>query len=97
MGALVVAPIIWRADMVPQNAAFHEPAKFEANLRGGSSSGRQGHDGNRGEPGLVIEGAIVGASCKPVEPAAASLLRTRCTRLRRYPASSSRDIAGGSE
>ena len=52
--------------LLPQNAAFYK--LLEVNLRGGRVQGRRGHDGNRGEPVLVIESAIVGASRKPVVP-----------------------------
>ena len=70
MGALVVALIIWRVDMVrllPQTAAFYKMAGLEVNLRGLMFKDvKITTETVEGKPVLVIEGMITGAR-KPVE------------------------------
>jgi hypothetical protein len=66
MGALVLALIVWRADIVrllPQTALFYRMVGFEVNLRGLDIS----NETVDGKPILVIEGVIVGETRKPVE------------------------------
>ena len=71
MGALVVALIIWRADMVrllPQTAAFYRMAGLEVNLRGlAFKDVRLTTESVDGKQVLVIEGAIVDETRKPVD------------------------------
>ena len=71
MGALVLALVIWRADVVrllPQTATFYKMVGLEVNLRGlmfkDVKITRETVDG---KPVLVIEGVIVGETRKPVE------------------------------
>ena len=70
MGALVVALIIWRVDMVrllPQTAAFYKMVGLEVNLRGLMFKDvKITTETVEGKPVLVIEGVITGAR-KPVE------------------------------
>ena len=70
MGALVVALIIWRVDMVrllPQTAAFYKMVGLEVNLRGLMFKDvKITTETVEGKPVLVIEGMITGAR-KPVE------------------------------
>jgi predicted Zn finger-like uncharacterized protein len=71
MGALVVALLIWRNDVVrllPQTAAFYNLVGLEVNLRGLSFKDvRVSSENVEGKQVLVIEGVIVGQAKKPVE------------------------------
>jgi len=71
MGALVIALIVWRADVVrlmPQTAAFYKMAGLEVNLRSVSFKDlKVATETVDGKPVLVIEGVIVSANKKPVE------------------------------
>jgi predicted Zn finger-like uncharacterized protein len=71
MGALVLALMIWRVDVVrllPQTATFYQMAGLEVNLRGlAFKDVKVGTETVDGKPVLVIEGAIVGQARKPVE------------------------------
>lgn len=71
MGALVLALVIWRVDVVrllPQTAAFYKMAGLEVNLRGlVFKDVKISSETVEGKPVLVIEGAIVGEARKPVE------------------------------
>jgi predicted Zn finger-like uncharacterized protein len=71
MGALVLALMIWRADVVrllPQTAAFYKMVGLEVNLRGlVFKDVRITNETVEGKPVLVIEGVIIGESRKPVE------------------------------
>ena len=71
MGALVVALIVWRADMVrllPQTAAFYRIVGFEVNLRGlAFRDVKVTSETVDGKQVLVIEGVIVGQTKKPVD------------------------------
>jgi predicted Zn finger-like uncharacterized protein len=71
MGALVIALVLWRADVVrlmPQTAAFYKMAGLEVNLRGVSFKDlKVATETVDGKPVLVIEGMIVSTNKKPVE------------------------------
>jgi predicted Zn finger-like uncharacterized protein len=71
MGALVLALVIWRVDVVrllPQTAAFYKLVGLEVNLRGlVFKDVKITSETVEGKPVLVIEGAIVGVTRKPVE------------------------------
>jgi predicted Zn finger-like uncharacterized protein len=71
MGALVVALLIWRNDVVrllPQTAAFYNLVGLEVNLRGLSFKDvRVTSENVEGKQVLVIEGVIIGEAKKPVE------------------------------
>jgi predicted Zn finger-like uncharacterized protein len=71
MGALVVALLVWRADMVrllPQTADFYRLAGLDVNLRGlAFKDVKVSTETVDGKPVLVIEGAIVGETRKTVE------------------------------
>jgi predicted Zn finger-like uncharacterized protein len=71
MGALVLALIIWRVDVVrllPQTAAFYKMVGLEVNLRGLMFKDvKITTETVGGKPVLVIEGAITGEARKPVE------------------------------
>jgi predicted Zn finger-like uncharacterized protein len=71
MGALVLALIIWRADVVrllPQTAAFYKIAGLEVNLRGLMFKDvKVTSETVEGKPVLVIEGVIVGEGRNTVE------------------------------
>jgi predicted Zn finger-like uncharacterized protein len=71
MGALVLALVIWRVDVVrllPQTAAFYKMVGLEVNLRGLMFKDvKITTETVEGKPVLVIEGAIVGEASKPVE------------------------------
>jgi predicted Zn finger-like uncharacterized protein len=71
MGALVVALIVWRADVVrllPQTAAFYGMVGLDVNLRGLSFRDvKVSTETVEGKPVLVIEGAIVGATSKAID------------------------------
>jgi predicted Zn finger-like uncharacterized protein len=71
MGALVVALLIWRNDVVrllPQTAAFYRMVGLDVNLRGLLFKDvRVSSENVEGKQVLVIEGVIVGQARKPVE------------------------------
>jgi hypothetical protein len=71
MGALVLALLIWRVDVVrllPQTAAFYRLVGLEVNLRGLMFKDvKISSETVEGKPVLVIEGVITGESRKPVE------------------------------
>jgi len=71
MGALVLALIIWRVDVVrllPQTATFYKMVGLEVNLRGLLFKDvKVSSETVEGKPVLVIEGVIVGEARKPVE------------------------------
>jgi predicted Zn finger-like uncharacterized protein len=71
MGALILALMIWRADVVrllPQTAVFYKMVGLEVNLRGLAFKDiKVSNETVDGKPVLVIEGTIVGESKKPVE------------------------------
>ena len=71
MGALVVALMVWRVDMVrllPQTAGFYRMVGFEVNLRGlAFRDVKVTSETVDGKQVLVIEGAIVGQTRKPVD------------------------------
>jgi predicted Zn finger-like uncharacterized protein len=71
MGALVLALIIWRADVVrllPQTATFYQLIGLDVNLRGLSFRDvKITRETVEGKPVLVIEGMIVGEAYKAVE------------------------------
>jgi predicted Zn finger-like uncharacterized protein len=71
MGALIVALLIWRNDVVrllPQTAAFYNMVGLEVNLRGLSFKDVKVSSENvEGKQVLVIEGVIIGQAKKPVE------------------------------
>jgi predicted Zn finger-like uncharacterized protein len=71
MGALVLALMIWRTDVVrllPQTAAFYKMAGLDVNLRGLVFKDVKITSENvEGKPVLVIEGVILGEGRKPVE------------------------------
>ena len=71
MGALGVALLIWRNDVVrllPQTAAFYRLVGLDVNLRGLSFKDVKVSSENvEGKQVLVIEGVIVGQAKKPVE------------------------------
>jgi predicted Zn finger-like uncharacterized protein len=71
MGALAVALLIWRNDVVrllPQTAAFYNLVGLDVNLRGLSFKDVKVSSENvEGKQVLVIEGVIVGQAKKPVE------------------------------
>lgn len=71
MGALVIALLFWRSDVVrllPQTAAFYKLVGLEVNLRGLAFKDLKiTNETVEGKPVLVIEGMIVGESRKAVE------------------------------
>jgi predicted Zn finger-like uncharacterized protein len=71
MGALVAALLIWRGDMVrllPQTAAFYKMIGLDVNLRGlAFRDVKVTSETVDGKQVLVIEGAIVGETKKPVD------------------------------
>lgn len=71
MGALVLALVIWRGDMVrllPQTAAFYKMAGLEVNLRGlAFKDVKLSSETVDGKQVLVIEGVIVGQGKKPLD------------------------------
>jgi predicted Zn finger-like uncharacterized protein len=71
MGALLLALIIWRGDVVrllPQTAMFYKTLGLEVNLRGLAFKDiKISNETVDGKPVLVIEGVIVGETRKPVE------------------------------
>src|SRR5579859_1144452 len=70
MGALVVALIVWRVDVVrllPQTAGFYKLVGFDVNLRGlAFKDVKVTTETVEGKPVLVIEGVIVGKTKKTV-------------------------------
>ena len=71
MGALVLALVVWRADVVrllPQTANFYKLAGLNVNLRGVAFKDvKVSTETVEGKPVLVIEGVIVAESKKPVD------------------------------
>jgi predicted Zn finger-like uncharacterized protein len=71
MGALVLALVVWRVDVVrllPQTAILYKMVGLEANLRGLSFKDvKVTTETVEGKPVLLIEGAITGQARKPVE------------------------------
>lgn len=71
MGALVLALVIWRGDMVrllPQTAAFYKMAGLEVNLRGlAFKDVKLSSETVDGKQVLVIEGVIVGQGKKALD------------------------------
>jgi predicted Zn finger-like uncharacterized protein len=71
MGALVLALLIWRVDVVrllPQTAAFYEMIGLNVNLRGlVFKDVKVTTETVEGKPVLVVEGVIVGEAHQPVE------------------------------
>jgi hypothetical protein len=71
MGALIVALMIWRADVVrllPQTATFYKMVGLEVNLRGLAFRDiKVTNETVDGKPVLVIDGTIVGQTRGPVE------------------------------
>jgi predicted Zn finger-like uncharacterized protein len=71
MGALVLALVIWRVDVVrllPQTATFYKMVGLEVNLRGLMFKDvKISTETVEGKPVLVIEGMITGEARKPVE------------------------------
>jgi len=71
MGALVLALLIWRVDVVrllPQTAAFYKLVGLDVNLRGLQFKDvKITSETADGKPVLVIEGVITGETSKPVE------------------------------
>ncbi len=71
MAALVLAIVIWRADVVrllPQTAAFYRLVGLDVNLRGLQFRDvKVTTETVEGTPMLVIEGAVTAESSKPVE------------------------------
>jgi predicted Zn finger-like uncharacterized protein len=71
MGALVLALLIWRIDVVrllPQTASFYKMAGLEVNTRGlVFKDVKVTTETVEGKPVLVIEGVIIGEARQPVE------------------------------
>ena len=71
MGALILALMIWRAEVVrllPQTATFYTMVGLEVNLRGLAFKDiKITNETVDGKPVLVIEGTIIGETKKPVE------------------------------
>jgi hypothetical protein len=71
MGALALALVIWRVDVVrllPQTATFYRMVGLDVNLRGLAFKDiKITNETVDGKPVLVIEGMIVGQTKKPVE------------------------------
>jgi predicted Zn finger-like uncharacterized protein len=71
MGALILALMIWRVDVVrllPQTATFYKMVGLEVNLRGLMFKDvKITTETVEGKPVLVIEGVIVGEAKRPVE------------------------------
>ena len=86
MGALILALMIWRADVVrllPQTATFYKMVGLEVNLRGLAFKDiKITNETVDGKPVLVIEGTIIGETKKAGRIAAAALFRPRRARRR---------------
>ena len=86
MGALVIALLVWRTDVVrlmPQTAAFYKLVGLEVNLRGLLFKDvKVTTETVEGKPVLVIEGVISGETRKDGRAAAAALFRPRRARRR---------------
>jgi hypothetical protein len=71
MGALVLALMIWRVEVVrllPQTATFYKMVGLDVNVRGLSFKDMKiSTESVAGKPVLVIEGVIVGEARRPVE------------------------------
>jgi predicted Zn finger-like uncharacterized protein len=71
MGALILALMIWRAEIVrllPQTATFYKMVGLEVNLRGLAFKDiKISNETVDGKPVLVIEGVIIGETKTPVE------------------------------
>jgi predicted Zn finger-like uncharacterized protein len=71
MGALILALVVWRAEIVrllPQTAPFYKMVGLDVNLRGLAFKDiKITNETVDGKPVLVIEGMIVGETRKPVE------------------------------
>lgn len=71
MGALVLALVVWRGDMVrllPQTAAFYKMVGLDVNLRGlAFKDVKLSTETVDGKQVLVIEGVIVGQGKKPLD------------------------------
>ena len=71
MGALVLALVIWRGEMVrllPQTASFYKMVGLDVNLRGLMFKDvKISNETVDGKPVLVIEGVITGETRKAVE------------------------------
>jgi predicted Zn finger-like uncharacterized protein len=71
MGALILALVIWRAEVVrllPQTATFYSLVGLDVNLRGLAFKDiKVTNETVEGKPVLVIEGSIIGETRKPVE------------------------------
>jgi predicted Zn finger-like uncharacterized protein len=71
MGALVLALVIWRTDVVrllPQTAAFYKAVGLDVNLRGlVFKDVKITNENVEGKQVLVIEGVIIGEARKPME------------------------------
>jgi predicted Zn finger-like uncharacterized protein len=71
MGALLLALVIWRGDVVrllPQTATFYSLVGLDVNLRGLAFKDiKITNETVEGKPVLVIEGVIVGQTGRPVE------------------------------
>jgi hypothetical protein len=71
MGALLLALMVWRADVVrllPQTALFYKMVGLDLNLRGLAFKDiKVSNETVEGKPVLVIEGVIVGETRKPVD------------------------------
>jgi predicted Zn finger-like uncharacterized protein len=70
IGALLLALIVWRADVVrllPQTALFYKMVGLDVNLRGLAFKDIKVSNETVDGPVLVIEGVIVGETRKPVE------------------------------
>ena len=71
MGALILALMLWRTDIVrlmPQTATFYRMVGLDVNLRGLAFKDiKVSHETVDGKPVLVIEGAIVGQTRHAVE------------------------------
>jgi predicted Zn finger-like uncharacterized protein len=71
MGALIIALLVWRFDVVrlmPPTAAFYKLVGLEVNLRGVSFKDvKVTTETVEGKPVLVIEGVITGETRKPVD------------------------------
>lgn len=70
-GSLILALLIWRADVVrlmPQTAMFYKLINFEVNLRGlAIKDVKITRETVEAKPVLVIEGVIIGQGKKPVD------------------------------